>query len=117
MRMLELIARGYSLTNALSISTTASDAHLRRVHMAIADGLAFGPSGRGGLDEELRTLDRNIYGTGTPLPAQRLSLTEFGRGDRRPQGRFFAPQSIDRWWGHAPDNDNLWRWTPTLVKP
>jgi hypothetical protein len=68
MRMLELIARGYSLTSALF--------HLYQLRQTrifgeweygyLLDGLAFGPRPAvAGLDDALRTLDRENFGTGS----------------------------------------------------
>ncbi len=73
MRMLELIARGYSLTNALF--------HLRGLRQRrvfsdleigyLLDGLAHGPRPAvAGLDEELRTLDHENFGTGMRLTCE-----------------------------------------------
>jgi hypothetical protein len=83
MRMLELIARGYSLTNALF--------HLRQLRQTrifseweygyLLDGLAHGPRPAvKGLDEALRTLDReNLRDRHTAYLRSELSLTEFGK--------------------------------------
>ena len=68
MRMLELIARGYSLTSALFHLYQLRQTHIfgEWQHGYLLDGLAFGPKPAvAGLDEELRTLDRRNYGTGT----------------------------------------------------
>jgi hypothetical protein len=122
MRMLELIARGYSLTNALF--------HLYQLRQTrifgeweygyLLDGLAFGPRPAvAGLDEELRTLDRkNLRDRHPAYLRSRLSITEFGRAVLAHKEDFSRHNPIDRWWGGTHlTNDNLWRWNPKLVKP
>jgi hypothetical protein len=122
MRMLELIARGYSLTNALF--------HLRDLRQTrifgeweygyLLDGLAFGPRPAvKGLDEQLRTLDReNLRDRHGAYLRSELSITEFGRAVLAHKEDFSRHNPIDRWWGGTHlTNDNLWRWNPALVKP
>ena len=122
MRMLELIARGYSLTNALF--------HLGQLRQTrifgeweygyLLDGLAHGPRPAvKGLDEELRTLDReNLRDRHTAYLRSELSLTEFGEAVLAHKEDFSRHNPIDRWWGGTHlTNDNLWRWNPALVKP
>jgi hypothetical protein len=122
MRMLELIARGYSLTNALF--------HLYQLRQTrifgeweygyLLDGLAFGPRPAvTGLDEQLRTLDRkNLRDRHPAYLRSRLSLTEFGKAALAHKEDFSRHNPIDRWWGGTHlTNDNLWRWNPTLIKP
>jgi hypothetical protein len=122
MRMLELIARGYSLTNALF--------HLRSLrqtrifneweHGYLLDGLALGPRPAvAGLDEELRTISRENLGARlSAYHRSRLSLTEFGKAIVAHQEDFSRHNPIDRWWGGTRlTNDRLWRWGPTLTKP
>jgi hypothetical protein len=122
MRMLELIARGYSLTNALF--------HLYQLRQTrifgeweygyLLDGLAFGPKPAvAGLDEELRTLDRkNLRDRHPAYQRSRLSLTEFGKAVLAYKEDFSRHNPVDRWWGGTHlTNDNLWRWNPKLVKP
>jgi hypothetical protein len=122
MRMLELIARGYSLTNALF--------HLRSLrqtrifneweHGYLLDGLAHGPQPAvAGLDDELRTLSRENLGDRLhAYHRSRLSLTEFGKAVVAHQEDFSRHNPIDRWWGGTRlTNDNLWRWDPILTKP
>lgn len=121
MRMLELIARGYSLTNALF--------HLRELrqtrifneweHGYLLDGLAHGPRPAvEGLDEELRTLEReNLRDRLTAYRRSSLSLTEFGRGIIAHREDFSRYNPIDRWWGGTYlTNDNPWRWSPALMR-
>ena len=122
MRMLELIARGYRLTNALF--------HLRQLRQTrifgeweygyLLDGLAFGPRPAvAGLDEELRTLDReNLRDRHPAYLRSRLSITEFGKAILAHKEDFSRHNPIDRWWGGTHlTNDNLWRWNPTLIAP
>src|SRR5260221_9877146 len=121
MRMLELIARGYSLTNALF--------HLRQLRQTrifseseygyLLDGLAHGPRPAvAGLDEELRTLDReNLRDRHTAYLQSRLSLTEFGKAVLAHKEDFTRHNPIDRWWGGTHlTNGRLWRWNPARVK-
>ena len=122
MRMLELIGRGYSLTNALF--------HLYQLRQTrifgeweygyLLDGLAFGPKPAvTGLDEELRTLRReNLRDRHSAYLRSELSLTEFGRAVLAHKEDFSRHNPIDRWWGGTHlTNDNLWRWNPALVAP
>jgi len=100
MRMLELIARGYSRTNALF--------HLRDLRQTrifseweygyLLDGLAHGPRPAvAGLDEELRTLDRkNFRDRHTAYLRSRLSLTEFGKAVLDHKEDFSRHNPIDR---------------------
>ena len=122
MRMLELIARGYSLTNALF--------HLRSLrqtrifneweHGYLLDGLAFGPvPAVAGLDDKLRTISREKFNDRLDAYHRSdLSLTEFGKAIVAHTEDFSRHNPIDRWWGGTRlTNDRLWRWNPTLVKP
>ena len=122
MRMLELIARGYSLTNALF--------HLRQLRQTrifneweygyLLDGLAHGPRPAvAGLDEELRTLDReNLGARHKAYLRSQLSLTEFGKAVLAHKEDFSRHNPIDRWWGGTHlTNDRLWRWAPVLIAP
>jgi len=122
MRMLELIARGYSLTNALF--------HLYQLRQTrvfgeweygyLLDGLAFGPRPAvTGLDEELRTLGReSLRDRHTAYLRSELSLTEFGKAVLAGKEDFSRHNPIDRWWGGTHlTNENLWRWNPMLIAP
>ena len=122
MRMLELIARGYSLTNALFHLYQLRQTRIfgEWEHGYLLDGLAFGPKPAvAGLDEELRTLDReNLRDRHPAYLRSRLSLTEFGKAVLAHKEDFSRHNPIDRWWGGTHlTNDNLWRWSPTLIKP
>lgn len=122
MRLLEMLARGFANTNPLF--------HLRTVRGTrifgewevgyLLDGLAFGPRPAvAGLDEELRTLSReNLKDRHPAYLRSRLSLTEFGKALVAHKEDFSRHNPIDRWWGGTRlTNNNLWRWTPTLVRP
>jgi hypothetical protein len=122
MRMLELIARGYSLTNALFHFYQLRQTRIfgEWEYGYLLDGLAFGPRPAvAGLDEELRTLDRkNLRDRHPAYLRSRLSITEFGRAVLAHKEDFSRHNPIDRWWGGTHlTNDNLWRWNPALVKP
>jgi hypothetical protein len=122
MRMLEMIARGYSLTNALF--------HLEALRQTrvfnefeygyLLDGLAFGSTPAVvGLDEELRTMGHeNLRDRQKAYRRSRLSLTDFGKAVVAHKEDFSRHNPIDRWWGGTHlTNDNLWRWNPALLKP
>jgi hypothetical protein len=122
MRMLELIARGYSGTNSLF--------HLRSLrqtrifneweHGYLLDGLAHGPRPAvAGLDDELRTISRdNFRNRHAAYLRSRLSLTEFGKAIVAHKEDFSRHNPIDRWWGGTElTNDRLWRWGPVLTAP
>ena len=122
MRMLEIIAWGYANVNPLF--------HYRELRQTrvfieweygyLLDGLAFGPRPAiAGLDEELRTIKRdNLRARHKPLLRSRLSLTDFGKAVLANKEDFSRHNPIDRWWGGTHlTNDNLWRWSPALVKP
>ena len=122
MAMLEMIASGWANVNPLF--------HFRDVRRTrvfgetelsyLLDGLAFGSRPAiAGLDEELRTIDRNNLGARHDLLLRsRLSLTEFGKSIVACKEDFSRHNPIDRWWGGTHlTNDCLWRWNPALVKP
>jgi hypothetical protein len=122
MRLLELIARGYSQTNSL-----LHRRRLRRRRMfneweirSLLEGLAHGPRPAAeGLDDELRTI-KETYHRGREEAFQRsdLSLTEFGEAILAHKEDFSRHNPIDRWWGGTRlTNDRLWRWDPVLIAP
>jgi len=122
MRMLEMIGRGYSLTNALFYVPVVRQTRVfNEIELGyLLEGLAFGPKPAVlGLDEELRTLPRHNYrDRGRAFQRSRLSLTDLGRAVLAHQEDFSRHNPIDRWWGGTHlTNDNLWRWSPALVKP
>jgi hypothetical protein len=85
----------------------------------LLDGLAFGPKPAvAGLDDALRTLDReNLRDRHPTYLRSHLSLTEFGKAVVAHKEDFSRHNPIDRWWGGTHlTNDNLWRWSPALVK-
>jgi hypothetical protein len=122
MRLLELIARGYSLTNGLF--------HLRQLRQrrvfnpretgSLLEGLAHGPRPAvAGLDDELRTIKReNFRDRDAAYKRSELSLTDFGRAIVAHKEDFSRHNPIDRWWGGTHlINDRLWRLDPVLVAP
>ncbi|MCK1745563.1 hypothetical protein IVA80_33570 [Bradyrhizobium sp. 139] len=122
LRFLELIARGFTLTNALF--------HLRslrgtRIFLEfesgwLLQGLAHGPRPAvAGLDDELRTIDReNLRDRHAAYLRSRLSLTEFGEAVLARREDFSRHNPIDRWWGGTHlTNDRLWRYGSVLTKP
>jgi len=121
-RLLELVARGYQLTNVLFHLRS-----LRRTHIFwevqigyLIDGLAHGSApALAGLDEEIRTLTReDLPNRHAAYLRSRLSITDFGRSVLRHEEDFSRHNPIDRWWGGTHlTNDRMWRWQPTLVKP
>ncbi|WGS23104.1 MULTISPECIES: hypothetical protein [unclassified Bradyrhizobium] len=122
MRMLEMVARGYSLTNALFYLESLRQTRIFNENELgyLLDGLALGSRPAvAGLDDELRTLDRDALRA--RLFAYRrseLSLTKFGQRVIAHKEDFSSHNPIDRWWGGTHlTNDNLWRWAPTLIKP
>jgi hypothetical protein len=122
MRLLELIARGYSLTNALFYLRSVRQ---RRVFGeselgSLLEGLAHGPRPAvAGLDDELRTLKpSNHRDRLKAYQRSELSLTEFGKAIVAHKEDFSRHNPIDRWWGGTRlTNDRLWRWNPVLMKP
>ena len=122
MRMLEMIGRGYSLTNDLFDNSDIRQTHVFNEfeYGYLLDGLAFGPTPAvAGLDEELRTMRRdNLRDRVHAYKRSRLSLTDFGKAVVAHKEDFSRHNPIDRWWGGTHlTNDNLWRWNPALVKP
>ena len=122
MRLLELIARGYTLTNALFY---LSSIRLRQVFNTreigfLLEGLAHGPNPAiAGLDDELRTLDReNDRDRDLAYRRSLLSLTELGWAMVAHKEDFSRYNPIDRWWGGTRlTNDCMWRWNRALVAP
>jgi hypothetical protein len=122
MRMLEMIARGYSLTNSLFYRR-----QLRHTYVFgdfelgnLLEGLAHGPKPAvAGLDDALRTTRRDNYSAREEAyKRSRLSLTEFGKAVVTHKEDFSRHNPIDRWWGGTHlTNDRLWRWDPVLLVP
>jgi hypothetical protein len=122
MRLLELIATGYFHTNALLYLKSLRQ---RRVFNEfelgyLIEGLAHGPRPAiAGLDDELRTLDRENYpARGDAFRRSELSLTEFGKAILAHREDFSRHNPIHRWWGGTElTSDRLWRWDPVLIAP
>ena len=122
MRLLELIARGYSLTNAhFHLRTLRQNRVFSAFEIgSLLEGLAHGPTPAvAGLDEELRTLERENYrARDAAYKRSRLSLTEFGNAILAHKEEFSRHNPIDRWWGGTRlTNDRMWRWNPGLIAP
>ena len=123
MRLLELIANGYSRTRPLF--GHHQGLRQRRVFSSselewLLEGLAHGPQPAvAGLDDEIRTLSREDFRGRDPIYLRsRLWLTEFGKAVLAQKVDFSQHNPIDRWWGGTHlTNDNLWRWNPALVAP
>jgi hypothetical protein len=121
-RLLELVARGYQLTNALFHLRS-----LRRTYIFgeietgyLVEGLAHAPKpALAGLDEEIRVLNReNHRNRHAAYLRSRLSITDFGRAVLRHEEDFSRHNPIDRWWGGTHlTSDRMWRWQPTLIGP
>jgi hypothetical protein len=122
MRLLELIARGYSLTNALF--------HLKGLRQrrvfdsweigSLLQGLAQGPRPAvASLDDALRTIKTSNYrDRDEAYKRSRLSLTEFGKAIVAHKDDFSRHNPIDRWWGGTRlTSHRLWRWDPVLIAP
>jgi hypothetical protein len=112
MRMLELIGRGYSLTNALfHLDSLRQTRVFSKWELGyLLDGLAFGPKPAiTGLADELRTMEReNLGGRQTAYRRTELTLTKFGRSVLARKEDFSRHNPIDRWWGGTRlTNDHL----------
>jgi hypothetical protein len=121
-RMLELIGRGYSRTNALFHLWTLRQTRVfdEWQNGYLLDGLAFSPKPAiAGLDEELRIMEReNLRDRHKAYLRSELTLTEFGKSVLAHKEDFSRHNPIDRWWGGTRlTNDRLWRWGPVLTAP
>jgi hypothetical protein len=122
LRLLELIARGCSHPNALFYHRGFGQ---RMVFNAwevgyLLEGLAFGPTPAiAGLDEELRTIKREMSGTRLEaFKRSRLSLADFGKAVVAHEENFSRHNPIRRWRGGTElTNDRLWRLNPVLTPP
>jgi hypothetical protein len=122
MRMLELVGRGYSRTNALFHLGSLRQTRVFNEweYGYLLEGLAHGPTPAvAGLDDHLRTIPRESYdGRLDAYHRSRLSLTDFGKAVLAHQEDFSRHNPIDRWWGGTHlTNDNLWRYDPVLIPP
>jgi hypothetical protein len=121
MRMLEMIARGYSRCNALfHLGYVRSTNVYNEMELGVLlEGLAFGPAPAiAGLDDELRTLDSdNHRARQKAFQRSELSLTTFGKDLVAHKEDFVRHNPVDRWWGGTHlANDKLWRWSPALMQ-
>lgn len=121
-RFLELIARGYTRTNALFHLRTLR--HTRVFNESelgwLLEGLAHGPMPVvAGLDDALRTICRkNLRDRHAAYLRSRLSLTEFGKAVLAHHEDFSCHNPIDRWWGGTRlTHDRLWRLDSVLTRP
>lgn len=121
MRMLEMIGRGYSLTEDLFDNSAVRQTYVfdEFEYGYLLDGLAFGPRPAvAGLDEALRMMCKEgLEDRQEAYNRSRLSLTDFGKAVVAHKEDFSRHNPIDRWWGGTHlTNDNLWRWSPALLK-
>jgi hypothetical protein len=122
MRLLEMIARGYTHVNELFY---LSDLAQGRIFDAfeigcLLEGVAHNTRPAvAGVDDGLRLLAKK--NTRLRLEAFRrspVSLTEFGKSILAHEEDFSRYNSIDRWWGGTHlTNKRPWRWNSTLVSP
>jgi hypothetical protein len=122
MRLLALVARGYTSTNELLHMQTLGQPQLFGEWETgfLLEGLAHGPRPAvRGLDDQLRTLQRQNYrARQVAYWRSRLSLTEFGEAIVVYEEDFSRHNPIDRWWGGTRlTNDRMWRWNPALIAP
>ncbi len=120
--MLELIGRGYSLTNALFHLQSLRQTRVfdQSENGYLLDGLALGPTPAvTGLDSKLRTIGQeNLGNRQTAYLRSELSLTEFGKSILAHKEDFSRHNPIDRWWGGTRlTNDRLWHWDSVLIPP
>jgi hypothetical protein len=122
MRMLELVGRGYSRTNALFHLESLRQTRIFNEweYGYLLEGLAHGQTPAiAGLDDHLRTLPQESYdGRLDAYHRSRLSITDFGKAVLAHEEDFSRHNPIDRWWGGTHlTNDNLWRYDPVLIPP
>ena len=120
MRLLELIASGYTSALALTHSGRLGPGIFDELEMAqLLDGLAHGPRPAvAGLDETRGLPKENHSSRHAVYARSELSLTEFGKAILAHKEDFSRHNPIDRWWGGTRlTNDQLWRCDLTLVRP
>jgi hypothetical protein len=123
MRMLEMIGRGYSRSNDVfyRYDVRQTRGFGETEHADLLEGLAYCPEPAVvGLDDELRTMSKENQRDRfrAHQRSRHLSLTDFGKAVVAHKEDFSRHNPIDRWWGGTHlTNDNLWRWSPALVKP
>jgi hypothetical protein len=102
MRLLELIARGYSLANAhFYLPTLRQRPVFNDFEIgSLLEGLAHGPTPAvAGLDDELRVIREDNYGDRLKAyQRSELSLTEFGKSVLAHKEDFSRHNPIRRWW-------------------
>jgi hypothetical protein len=121
MRLLEMIARGYTHVNALFY---LSDLGQERIFNdseigCLLERLALNSRPAvAGVDDEVRLLEKNTQPRLEAFRRNRVSLTEFGKAVLAYKEDFSRHNAIDRWWGGTRlTNKRLWRWNTTLMKP
>ena len=120
MRLLELIASGYTRALALTHPGRLGPGIFDELEMALLlDGLAHGPRPAVvGLDETRELPRENHRSRHAVYARSELSLTAFGEAVLAHKEDFSRCSPIDRWWGGTRlTNDRLWRWNPALMKP
>jgi hypothetical protein len=121
MRLLEMIARGYTDVNELFYHSDLGQGHMfNEVEIGcLLEGLALNSRPPvAGVDDEVRLLGKNTQPRLEAFRRNRVSLTEFGRAILACKEDFSRHNAIDRWWGGTHlTNDRLWRWNSTLMKP
>jgi hypothetical protein len=122
MRMLELVGRGYSRTNALFHRGSLRQTRVfnESEYGYLLEGLAHSPNPAvAGLDDHLRTIPQESFdGRLDAYHRSELSLTDLGRAILAHNEDFSRHNPIDRWWGGTHlTNDNLWRYDPVLIPP
>ena len=123
MRLLELIARGYS--HPRMRSSICETLRQNRVFSEFEIGFsARGARARaetrcGGRRRGTAHLERENYrARDEAYRRSRLSLTEFGKAILAHKEDFSRHNPIDRWWGGTRlTNDRMWRFDPVLTKP
>jgi hypothetical protein len=122
MRLLEMIARGYTHANELFYLSDLGQGRIFDEFEigCLLEGLALNSRPAvAGVDDELRVLEKkNTRFRVGAFRRSRLSLTEFGKLVLAYKEDFSRHNPIDRWWGGTHlTNDRLWRWNPALMKP
>jgi hypothetical protein len=122
MRLLEMIARGYTHANELFYLSDLGQGRIFDEFEigCLLEGLALNSRPAvAGVDDELRVLEKkNTRFRVEAFRRSRLSLTEFGKLVLAYKEDFSRHNPIDRWWGGTHlTNDRLWRWNPALMKP
>jgi hypothetical protein len=121
MRLLEMIARGYTHVNELFYLSDLGQGYMFNEGEigCLLEGLALNSRPAvAGVDDEVRLLEKNTQPRLEAFRRNRVSLTEFGKAILAYKEDFSRHNAIDRWWGGTHlTNDRLWRWNPMLMKP